>query len=219
MKFKPKHLGQSIIKYQVPLDIFEKINNIYETKFHNLIPANKQLIGKIKNEHSLFYNGEDESKIKRHTFLTTEIINWFMDCYNHYLEYNKIKEYKIKLNSVWVNEMKKHEYNPAHTHSGTIATGLSSVMILKLPDTYGEEYSALEQPQNGKLQMFGCSSGQFSKIDYQPSMDIRDFYIFPYDMRHAVYPFNGTEQTRRTLAANCDVEYNQMINKGAHDNN
>jgi len=40
MKFKPIHLGQSIIKYQVPLDIFEKINNIYETKFHNLIPAN-----------------------------------------------------------------------------------------------------------------------------------------------------------------------------------
>ena len=26
-----------------------------------------------------------------------------------------------------------------------------------------------------------------AKIDYQPPMDLRDFYIFPYDMRHTVY--------------------------------
>ena len=215
MKFKPIHLGQSIIKYQVPLDIFEKINNIYETKFHNLIPANKQLIGKIKNEHSLFYNGKDESKVKRHNFLTKEIFDWFIDCYNHYLEHNKIKGYEIELNSMWINEMKKHEYNPAHTHSGNSHTGLSSVMILKLPDTYGKEYSAEHTPQNGKLQIFGSSSGQFAKIDYEPPMQLRDFYVFPYDMRHTVYPFNGTTQTRRTLAANCDVDYNPIINKGA----
>ena len=46
-------------------------------------------------------------------------------------------------------------------------------------------------------------------------MDLRDFYSFPYDMRHTVYPFNGTEDTRRTLAANCDVEYNPIQNRGA----
>jgi hypothetical protein len=27
------------------------------------IPANQQLVGKIKNEHSLFYDGDDESKV------------------------------------------------------------------------------------------------------------------------------------------------------------
>ena len=29
-----------------------------------LKPANKQLVGKIEKEHSLFYGGEDESKMK-----------------------------------------------------------------------------------------------------------------------------------------------------------
>ena len=38
--------------------------------------------------------------------------------------------------------MKQHEYNPAHIHRGMLFTGLSSVMILKLPSTYGKEYSA-----------------------------------------------------------------------------
>jgi hypothetical protein len=32
-------------------------------------------------------------------------------------------------------------------------------------------------------------------------------------MKHCVYPFNSTDETRRTLAANCDVEYNPLENK------
>jgi len=34
-------------------------------------------------------------------------------------------------------------------------------------------------------------------------------------MRHCVYPFNGTNEVRRTLAANCDVQYNPIENRGA----
>ena len=33
------------------------------------------------------------------------------------------------------------------------------------------------------------ASGQFAKIDYQPPMDLRDFYVFPYDMRHCAISF------------------------------
>ena len=44
-------LGQSVLKYQVPLDIFGTINQIYEQNYHNLNKANGQLVGKIENEH------------------------------------------------------------------------------------------------------------------------------------------------------------------------
>ena len=208
-------LGQSILKYQVPLDIFHSINHIYESNFHNLYPANKQLVGKIKNEHSLFYLGKDESKIKRHNLLPKDVTNYFLEIFKHYLAFNKIRDYELHINSIWVNEMKQHEYNPAHIHRGTLFTGLSSVMVLKLPSTYGVEYSNAEVPQNGKLQILGAANGQFAKIDYQPSMELRDFYVFPYDMRHCVYPFNGTQETRRTLAANCDVQFDPIKNRGA----
>ena len=215
LNFEPIFLGQSVLKYQVPLDIFTAINNIYEQNFNNLYKANSQLVGKIEKEHSLFYGGQDESKIKRHNFLPRNVTDYFMTVFKHYLDFNKIKDYNTHLNSIWVNEMKQHEYNPAHVHRGMLYTGLSSVMILKLPSTYGKEYSAEHIQQNGRLQILGASNGQFAKIDYQPPMDLRDFYVFPYDMRHCVYPFNGTDETRRTLAANCDVEFDPIKNRGA----
>ena len=213
-KFDFIFLGQSVLKYQVPLDIFTAINQIYEQKYNILYPANGQLVGKIEKEHSLFYNGHDETKMKNHNMLPRNVTSYFMDMFKHYLDWNKIKEYDVHLNSIWVNEMKQHEYNPAHVHRGTLFTGLSSVMILKLPSTYGREYSAEHVQQNGRLQILGAANGQFAKIDYQPPMDLRDFYIFPYDMRHCVYPFNGTTETRRTLAANCDVQFDPIKNRG-----
>ena len=208
-------LGQSILKYQVPLDIFTAINQVYEEKYHSLYPANRQLVGKITNEHSLFYDGKDQSKMKNHNKLPRNITDYFLNMFKHYLNFNKIREYDLHLNSVWVNEMKQHEYNPVHIHRGMLFTGLSSVMILKMPSTFGKEYSAEEVHQNGRLQILGAANGQFAKIDYQPPMNLRDFYIFPYDMRHGVYPFNGTDETRRTLAANCDVKFDPIKNRGA----
>lgn len=215
MKFNAVFLGQSILKYQVPFDIYVAINQIYESKFKELKPANQQLVGKIENEHSLFYNGDDQSKMKNHNLLPLTILKWFEECYKHYLDWNKVTNYQTHLNSIWVNEMKEHEYNPIHVHQGNSYTGLSSVMILKLPESFGVEYSSSEHPQNGKLQILGSASGQFSKIDYQPEVAPKDFYIFPYDMRHCVYPFNGNG-LRRTLAANCDVDYNPIQNRGVN---
>ena len=211
MKVQFVYLGQSILKFEVPRDIYATINEIYESKFDILEPANKQLVGKIKNEHSLFHRGDGI----QYNHLPLNVLKWFEECFRGYLNRNKIQEYNIHLNSIWVNQMKEHEYNPVHVHSGSSYTGLSSVMILKLPPNgYGVEYSAANQPQNGKLQILGATNGQFAKIDYQPETKEGDFFIFPYDMRHCVYPFNGPGY-RRTLAANCDVDYNSILNRGA----
>jgi hypothetical protein len=206
-------LGQSVLRYQVPLDIYNTINHIYETKYSELKPANKQLVGKIEKEHSLFYDGEDTEKMTTHNRLPQNILQWFHQKFNHYLQWNNIKEYEMHLNSVWVNTMFQHEYNPVHVHQGTLFTGLSSVMILKLPPSFGVEYSSPHAPQNGRLQILGSTNGQFANVDYQPNIQERDFYIFPYDMRHCVYPFNGPGY-RRTLAANMDVQYNPIQNRG-----
>ena len=206
-------LGQSVLKYQVPLDVYNIINHIYETKYPELKRANKQLVGKIEKEHSLFFDGKDSEKMTRHNHLPQNVLQWFHQKFNHYLQWNRVKEYEMHLNSVWVNQMFQHEYNPVHVHQGTLFTGLSSVMILKLPQSFGVEYSSPGQPQNGRLQILGSSSGQFANIDYQPEIAERDFYIFPYDMRHTVYPFNG-EGMRRTLAANSDVQYDPIKNRG-----
>ena len=208
-------LGQSVLKYQVPLDIYNTINHIYETKYPELKPANKQLVGKIEKEHSLFYDGGNGPRMTKHNHLPENVIKWFKDMFKHYLQWNKVKGYEMHFNSVWVNQMFEHEYNPVHVHQGSVYTGLSSVMILKLPESFGVEYSAADAPQNGRLQILGSASGHFANVDYQPAIKERDFYIFPYDMRHTVYPFNGPGY-RRTLAANMDVVYNPIQNRGVN---
>ena len=213
LNFNICSLGQTVLKYQVPLDVFNIINHIYETKYPTLPPANKQLVGKIEKEHSLFYQGADTSKMHHHNMLTDNVLQWIDKAMGHYLDWNKITDYKKSLNSIWVNQMFEHEYNPVHVHQGSLYTGLSSVMILKLPESFGIEYSSEHNPMNGKLQIMGSVSGQFATCDYSPDIKERDFYIFPYDVRHCVYPFNGPGY-RRTLSANMDVDYNPIQNRG-----
>jgi len=213
LDFKVCPLGQTVLRYEAPLDVYNTINHIYETNFQHLPQANKQLVGKIEKEHSLFFGGENSDKMKRHNLLPDVVLQWFEKMFRHYLDWNKIKEYKLHLNSIWVNQMFEHEYNPVHVHQGSMFTGLSSVMILKLPESFGAEYSSPDSPQNGRLQILGSASGQFAAIDYQPDLKERDFYIFPYDMRHCVYPFNGPGM-RRSMAANMDVEYDPIRSRG-----
>jgi len=213
MKFDFVYLGQTVLKYQVPLEVFVGLNDIYEKRKKELPKANKQLVGKIEDEVSLFFDGPPNDKIHSHNFLPKDILQWFDSIFNHYLSWNKIGENIRHINSVWVNEMKAHEYNPIHIHQGKLFTGLSSVMIMKLPTNTGIEYSAPDKPMNGQLQIIGAANGQFAKTDYSPKAKIGDFYVFPYDMRHCVYPFNGTKEKRRTLVCNMDVEYNPVSSR------
>ena len=124
MKFKYIWLGQSVLKFEVPLDIFTTINQIYEKNFNKLHRANKQLVGKIENEHSLYYDGVESDKMTKHNTLPKNVIEWFYNVYRFYLKANKVESYQLKVTSIWVNEMKDNEYNPIHVHQGDLFTGL-----------------------------------------------------------------------------------------------
>ena len=54
MKFDFVYLGQTVLKYQVPLEVFVGLNEIYERQKKQLPSANKQLVGKIEDEVSLY---------------------------------------------------------------------------------------------------------------------------------------------------------------------
>ena len=215
MNFDAIFLGQSIIKYRVPLEVFVGLNELYETQKKHLPNASKQLAGKIPDEVSLFYSGPTNKKMHAHSFVSEDVLKWFYSMFKHYLDWNKTREYNMNINSIWVNEMKAGDYNPVHIHQGKLFTGLSSVMLLKLPKDMGPEVARPDQPMNGQLQILGSANGQFVTADYSPQMKIGDFYIFPYDMRHVVYPFTNKKEKRRTLSCNCDVEYDLVSSRTA----
>ena len=151
----------------------------------------------------------------QHSYVSEDVLKWFYSIFDHYLKWNRTMEYSMDINSIWVNEMKAGDYNPVHIHQGRIFTGLSSVMILKLPKDFGPELTRPDQPMNGQLQMMGSASGQFVTADYSPKMKIGDFYVFPYDVRHVVYPFTNKKAKRRTLVCNMDVTYNPTASRTA----
>ena len=215
MKFEFVFLGQSVLKYQVPLEVFVGLNELYETQKKHLPNASKQLAGKIPDEVSLFYAGRINKTMHAHRYVSDDVLKWFYSIFDHYLKWNKTQEYRMDINSIWVNEMKAGDYNPVHIHQGKIFTGLSSVMILKLSKDMGPEIARPDQPINGQLQIMGNAGGQFVTADYSPKMKIGDFYVFPYDMRHVVYPFTNKKAKRRTLVCNCDVDYNPVTSRTA----
>tara|TARA_R110000765_G_scaffold322770_2_gene414502 strand:+ start:157 stop:807 length:651 start_codon:yes stop_codon:yes gene_type:complete len=215
MDFSFVFLGQSVLKYKVPLEVFVGLNELYETQKKHLPNATKQLAGKITDEASLFYAGPTNKRMHTHSYVSEDVLKWFYSVFDHYLKWNRVKDASLNINSIWVNEMKAGDYNPVHVHKGALFTGLSSVMIMKLPKDMGPEIARPDQPMNGQLQIMGNAAGQFVTSDYSPEMKIGDFYVFPYDIRHTVYPFNNKKEKRRTLVCNCDVEYDSLLSRTA----
>ena len=86
MQFESIFLGQSVIKYQVPLEIFVGLNELYDTKKKDLPNASKQLSGKIPDEVSLFFAGPTNKKMHQHNHVPEDILKWFYSVFDHYLK-------------------------------------------------------------------------------------------------------------------------------------
>ena len=86
MNFDFCFLGQSILKYQVPLEVFVGLNELYETLNKHLPNAIKQLAGKIPDEVSLFYAGPTNKKMHMHDYVPEDIKKWFYVVFEHYLK-------------------------------------------------------------------------------------------------------------------------------------
>ena len=85
MNFESIVLGQAIIKYQVPLEVFVGLNELYEAKKKHLPNATEQLAGKIPDEFSLFFAGPTTKIMHAHSYVSEDILKWFYSIFDHYL--------------------------------------------------------------------------------------------------------------------------------------
>ena len=186
------HLGQRILHFDVPEDLVEEINVLYESCSSYLKSYNGNLAGKIIKEHRV-----DEE-------LPESIKRYFEDRFNDYLMEVKVMRFAHP-SSAWINEMVEHEYNPFHHHTGKTEIGLTSVLCLKKPSGYGMEIAREDDPANGRLELVGNGGGMFGYNQHKVDLQVGDLYVFPYDIKHGVYPFTGNG-VRRTLSYNCDMK-------------
>ena len=196
-------LGEIVLKLKMPEHFIEIVNKAIDEKGDSTPDHNAQLAGKIKKEKLL------------NSILDDTIKGTFMMCFQEYMNRSGsylAKTHQLSLDNVWVNDMYAGEYNPAHFHSSKSSlVGLSSVLFLKVPDTYGEEYTNSHTPANGHLEFIGGSQHSLAISQMRVSPEVGDFFIFPYTLVHTVYPFRQTEQMRRTLSYNCDLFPKVMV--------
>jgi|TARA_B110000967_G_scaffold135261_1_gene138099 hypothetical protein len=188
------YLGTCVVKFNLPIQLINNINKAYDENLKNLKPHNNQLAGKIAEENKV-----DE-------ILNDDIKNIFQSCFVQYLNVIQKSKWNPVLSQAWINEMKSGEYNPLHYHTGVKSeVGLSSVLMLKRPNSYGVEASREERPANGWLQFTGGDQSPLGVSQIRADAQVGEFYVFPYSLLHGVYPFNGTDEVRRTLSYNCDL--------------
>ena len=186
-------LGTIICRFKVPLEVIDEINKDYDNA-KDLPAHNQNLAGKIA----------DEFKVT--DILSENTRSLFTTCFRQYLMTIQKLHWHISLENAWINDMRANEYNPFHFHTSKMTDlGLSSVLMLKKPSTYGKEYSREEQPSNGMLEFTGGQQDPLSIPQNRVDAKVGELYVFPYTLLHGVYPFNGTDEIRRTLSYNCNL--------------
>ena len=125
-----------------------------------------------------------------------------------YDEVPPLTEYII--NEMWIISQKDNEYNPLHRHMGC---NLSSVMYLKVP----EFLPARKQREDLDGNICFHSSpmhpdgvfGHIGRISMKPK--VGDFYLFPAEQMHEVYPFRTADGKgeRRSVSFNVICSRNQ----------
>ena len=59
---------------------------------------------------------------------------------------------------------------------------------------------------NGKLEMVHGAKAFLCKPTFRVTPKVGDFYFFPHYLMHAVYPFTGTDEERRSVSFNATVD-------------
>ena len=105
------------------------------------------------------------------------------------------------------------DYNPQHSHTNFGKTEdkqphLSCVGYLNLPAQMKDEKSHEKQHHrtNGHIEFNEGSEGIFTNALHMVKPEVRDWYLFPCNLRHSVYPFFGDGE-RISFSFNAKVEF------------
>ena len=195
-----KKFGPSILQVKIPEKIIKTLND-YVDKIIN----DKDKVKELNAGESLVGDVTQEFMLENEFIKTSGWYTFLASCVNKWIEFEtkkKIKKFEIK--SSWIVRQFENEYNPTHWHGGHI----SGAGFLKVPSTLGKHSQNKEEIiyRGGNLQlihgsrMFLCHS----TLDLVP--EVGDFYFFPNYLMHTVFPFKNTNEERRSISFNANID-------------
>ena len=202
VKYQVLQWGPCIVHLKISEDFQQKLLKGGEEARKKNKDFRSNLAGIIKEEYAY----EDRKDY-------VEEISQFLTVYDAAYQKWKNEEYKVKpeyiLNSLWINYMKKNEYNPPHDHSDY----LSFVIFLKVPEEITKEQEEFVGNSAGPGSLsFLYGEGNRQSITYQSvKPKERDIFIFPAWIKHYVAPFYS-DVTRISVSGNImdSVKINQV---------
>ena len=197
--------GPTIAKVTMPTEIIKALNDyvekiiVDEKKIKELDHGSK-LAGNVKQEFVLEKAFLESSGFLK--FLGLSVSNWIK-----YSNKQEIKNFNVM--SSWIVRQFKHEYNPTHWHKGHV----SGVGYLKVPENMGEpkQKNKTTKNVNGKIELIHGTRMFLCNSTMKITPKVGDFYFFPNYMMHTVYPFEDTDEERRS------VSFNAMIDEVVYD--
>ena len=194
--------GPSIFKITIPKSIIEILNNyidqiIKDRQKQTDLDFGNKLVGHVTQEFLLEKEIMETSGWLK--FLSMSVHKWIE------LE-TKRKITKFNVNNSWIVRQFQNEYNPTHWHSGHI----SGAGFLKVPKNLGEHKQKLKETQytGGSLQLIHGSKMFLCESTLTIKPEVGDFYFFPNYLMHTVFPFNNSDEERRSISFNANIDNN-----------
>ena len=128
-----------------------------------------------------------------------------------------IQDNTIKLEDLWVNFQRKHEFNPIHDHNGA----LSFVIWLSIPTSSKKQNELPFSKNSGSKGLVSNFSfiytdilGNIKTYVYQMEKDIEGYMVmFPSRLMHQVFPFYESDKERITISGNVGIRTKQIDTK------
>jgi Putative 2OG-Fe(II) oxygenase len=194
-----KPFGPSIIKLKLPATMVSQMNAYVDN-----ILGDEIKLGELDHGSQLAGNVSQEILLETEFMEKINWVGFVGSVCNEWLKRTNGKELKdLAIIKTWIVRQFEHEYNPVHHHAGHI----SGVGYLKVPKDMGGSFNKDKvRNSNGNLVFIHGSANIFSKATFTVTPEVGDFYMFPNYLQHAVYPFTGTDEERRSVSFNAVLD-------------
>ena len=200
-----KYFGPSIAKTKIPENIIDQLNSYIDR-----IAIDRQKSNELNMGFELAGDVTQEFKLEREFMSKSGWLNFLANVTREWIKTETGEKItKFEMIESWIVRQFKNEYNPIHWHNGHI----SGAGFLKLPDTFGTHVQDKRNKNyvGGTLNFIHGSKQFMSNSKFKITPQVGDFYFFPHYLMHTVYPFKGTNEERRSISFNANID-NKIFN-------
>ena len=192
--------GPSIAKLEIPDNIIKSLNEYAEK-----VILDEAKLEKLDNGKNLAGNVKQEFILEQEILESSGFFDFLKLAVSKWIEASDSKKITLfEIKKSWIVRQFENEYNPIHYHSGHI----SGAGFLKVPSTFGKHTQNKKEIdyKGGNLQLIHGAQMFLCKSTLNIKPQVGDFYFFPHYLMHTVFPFKGTNEERRSISFNANID-------------